>query len=135
SLAAPSEGHEITANLPDVIRSIARSDAQWSHYRDMLDDDHERALAQTVDRAREQLKNNGLRPLIASLDAHDTQRARMVSLDVVPALYRNYLDVTSQLEDFQVSESSALFASAKHAEDVTWRVTALIVLIGVAAAV
>jgi diguanylate cyclase (GGDEF)-like protein len=132
---APADTSDIKATLRDVTQTIARSDAQWSHYRDALDDGPERVLAQTADRARARLENEGLRPVMASLDAHDTQRARIVSLDRVPPLYRDYIDATARLEDFQVSESSALFASAKHAEDVTWRVTALIVLLGVVAAV
>jgi diguanylate cyclase (GGDEF)-like protein/PAS domain S-box-containing protein len=135
NLRAPARTPDIEASLLDVRQAIARSDAQWSHYRDALDAGPERALAQTADRTRERFENDGLRPLIASIAAHDSQRALVVSLDTVPPLHRSYRDATARLEDFQLSESSALFASAKHAENVTWRLTALIVLMGVAAAV
>lgn len=123
------------AELRSVDSLLAESDNAWSAYSAYPAEDDEKRIARDVTRAREDLKANGIAPMIAALKASDWNTAKSLAFDTVPKQYALLSDATLKLDQFQVENSRQLSADGAAHERMTLGITISALMAGILCAI
>ncbi|BEU25717.1 methyl-accepting chemotaxis protein [Paraburkholderia sp. 22B1P] len=118
-LAAVHDETVVEFTLQSAQAYLAESDRAWSMYKTFPSGDDERRLAADLENARNDLRGNGLDPLIVAVKSSDVDTARSLAFEILPRLYRKFSDATVKLSQFQVRDASRLVAEGKSHERFT----------------
>lgn len=112
--------------LASATALIRESDRAWASYTAFPAGDDEKRLAADVARARNDLLNNGIEPLISALKSSDAQSSSALAYVTLPKLYATFSDATAKLSQFQAEDSARLVQ-----EGIAWERTTMLLTISV----
>ena len=121
--------------LASATALISESDRAWTSYTAFPAGDDEKRLAADVARARDDLLNKGIEPLMSALKSSDTQSSNALAYVAIPKLYATFSNATESLSQFQAEDSARLVEEGIAREQKTMLLTISVTLLGVLCAV
>jgi methyl-accepting chemotaxis protein-1 (serine sensor receptor) len=129
------ESGESPEGINSVAALVTGSDRAWKEYLGFPSDDNEKSIASRVDRARKDIEQSGIDPLVSAIRAHDVAASRRLAFDVLPTLYAALSDATTELAQYQFDNSADLVKKGQAHEHRTLAITFAVTLAGFVLAV
>lgn len=128
---ANAGGQSVTNADIDAIRAnLSNSDKAWATYLHFPADEDEKRIATTVGDARDDLKRNGLEPLLAALVANDQSATRALGPSMITKKYERLNEATERLALYQDDSSARLSAKGESQVRTTLTITAIVTVVG-----
>jgi methyl-accepting chemotaxis protein-1 (serine sensor receptor) len=132
---AHAGGQGVTnADIESIKSNLSNSDQAWDTYLNFPADGPERRIAATVSDARDDLKKNGLEPLLAALIANDPAAKIALISKSITEKYGRLNEATEKLALYQDERSTRLSAKGESQVHATLTITVIATLMGLVCA-